>query len=631
MRTALLTIPLVLLGTATYADDVRVRRVHVEGAEAVRESTIRDHMLTRARSTFRFWKSRPEWSAGVFQEDLRRVEQTYRDHGYYEALVTGEVEERDEGRQVIATVRIVEGEPVRLEALEIELGAGSPIDADELERSLPLSEGDIFGVEGYQLARTTALAKLAELGHPAAKLSGGAEVLVESRTARIDWHIAPGPSVHFGAVRIEGLDRVDEHIVQREIAVVESELYSPKALRKTRDALLRSRLFRYVAVQPEPPVEAAPLPEDGGQVNGPTPVDASEEGIDTTDGAAPEPAGEIWPIVVKLQERPPRSIALGGGWASGQGPRGSARWSHRNFLGGARRLSIGASGSPVEQQANLRLQQPYFLGRRATLVTDGLWRRRSRDSYDWNTLELDVGPRWTFGPRWVLEGSYRFGWTDVTNITDDSNDVLRAQKRAGLLSGVGMRVRRAKLDRVTDPRVGTWLQLGVRTNLRALGSDFDWMRYDAEARGYLPLGPTVAAFRARYRVIDPLGSTQADEVPLGERLFLGGPHTGRGFPFEKLGPLDAEGEPVGGVTSMLMSAEWRIPVWGPVTLVGFVDAGAVSLSAFGFDASEIGIGTGAGLAFKTPIGPVAFHLGYPVRPVAVSQKLRFAITIGHSF
>ncbi len=625
----------VLASPAAATDEVRVRKVEFEGVEALRESLVRDHMLTRERSTLRFWKARPDFSEGVLVEDLRRVEQLYRDSGYYEAVVEGDFETRKEGRQVVVTVRVEEGEPVRLTALNLSIDGEAPIEADALAADLPLGVGSVFAVEQYQATRTAVLERLAEVGHPAARIRGGAEIVVESRSASIDWQVSPGPAVVFGEVRVEGLEKVGEKVVRREITIVEGEPYKTSVLRRSRNRLLRSRLFRFVSFlpdrpEPPPPDEQAATPEDRA-VDGSEAAPAGESAPPASEDAAEAPATEVWPIAVRVEERPPRSIALGGGWASGLGPRGSVRWSHRNFLGDARRLGIWASGSPVEQLAGIRLQQPYVFDTRATLIVESLWRRRSRTSYDWNTIEFDIGPRWTFGPHWVLETGYRFGWTDISNITDDSNDVLRAQQRSGLLSGFGVRVRRAQLDRPTNPRRGTWVQLAVGTNLKALGSDFDWMRYEAEARGYLPLGPTVGAVRARWQAIDPLGSTSAAEVPLGERLFLGGPHTGRGFPFEKLGPLGAEGEPLGGVTSLLLSAEWRIPVWGPVVLVGFVDAGKVSLEPLSFDGSELGLGAGGGLAFTTPIGPVAFHLGYPIRPVEVSQNVRFAITIGHSF
>lgn len=631
------------------------------GAEVVPERVLRKSILTRGPDRWRFWRPRPEWSEGALEEDLDRIEQTYRSYGYYSAVARYEIVEREDGRSVDIVIRIDEGEPVRLAAIELELGEGSPISAEKLIPQLPLQVGDVFAVDRYRESRARVLAELANRGHPAARIEGGAEVAVERRAAIIRWRVPIGPPVSFGELRVEGLDRIDEKIVRREIAVKEGETYSAEVLDHARTRLLRLQLFRYVSVQPDKLAgagEVAPAPapdaeaaseeadEEGPAPAGEAPPAAgpdptagaptaaepapTAEASSAEDGGAPASATtQVWPVVVQLQERPPRSISLGAGWATGLGPRGSARWMHRNFLGGARRFAASGSGSPLEQSAYVQLLQPYVFGTGATLTAESGWRRRHRDSYDNNNVDFSIGPRRSLSESWVLEGFYRFGWTDVRNVTDTTNEVLREQRGSGLLSGVGVRARRIDIDRPTDPRRGTWLQLGLATNLRALGSDFDWMRYDGEARAYLPLGPTVAAFRARYQAIQPMGSTSADRVPLGERLFLGGPNMGRGFPFEELGPLDDDGEPVGGVSSLLLSAEWRIPVWGPFTTVGFVDVGQVSLEPFGF--SDVGIGTGAGLAISTPIGPIALYVAYPVKPLETAQRVRVAISIGHAF
>lgn len=620
-----------------------VRKLSIEGETAVAERVLKKSMLTRSPDRWRFWKARPEWSEGVLEEDLARIEQVYRNHGYYSAETSFEIHERDDGESADIVIRVVEGEPVRLTGIDLEVDGTSPIDAASLISKLPLQVGDVFAVERYRKARTTVLDELANLAHPAARLAGGAEVIVEAHAATIDWRVSSGPEVAFGEVHIEGLDRVGERVVLREIAVHEGEPYSSEALERSRNRLLRLQLFRYVSVQPEKrgttqaarkSPESAPEPDTAKDAATSPPSAATEAGGEEVAPAPPEQGQEeprVWPVVVQLDERAPRSVSLGGGWASGLGPRGSARWTHRNFFGDARRFVVSGAGSPIEQSASMQLLQPYAFGTDMILAAESGWRRRHRDSYDTNTVDFNIGPRKSLSEHWLIEGFYRFGWTDIRNVTDTSNEVLRAQKGSGLLSGVGVRVRRAALDKPIDPRFGTWLQLGIATNLEALGSDFDWMRYEAEGRAYLPLGPTVAAFRVRYQAIQTMGGTTDDEVPLGERLFLGGPNTGRGFPFEELGPLDADGEPVGGVSSLLVSVEWRIPVWGPFTAVGFVDAGQVSLQSFGFEPGQIGIGTGGGLAITTPIGPIAVYVAYPVRPLEVSQKIRAAISIGHAF
>lgn len=584
-----------------------VAAIHFEGAEAVPESELLSHMVTRRPDRWRFWRARPRFSPGALEEDVRRIERVYRNHGYYEARAWTTLEWSADERQVEVTVHVDEGRPVRIADFRIELPEDSPLSADAgaLEADLPLRPGQVFTLASYREARALLLERLADRARPAARLAGGADVDVSIHEARVHWLVEVGPEVTFGPVTVTGLDRIQEHVVRRELRVYEGEPYSARALDRSRRRLLALQLFRYVAVLPERPDPDADPP--------------------------PDAARQVWPVTVELRERPPRSVALGVGWSSDDGPRGSARFAHRNFLGDARRLEIGGTVSEIDQQASIRVLQPYILGTLATLESDAAWRRRSRSSYDANVVSLTVGPRRSFGEHWVGEVAYRFGWTGVSNVTDQTDEVLREQRSVGLLSGVGTRWRRSDLDRVIDPTRGTWLQLGLGTNAKGLGSDFDWMRYSGEVRGYVPLGPTVLAGRFVLEAIDPFGSTAPNEVPLSERLFLGGANLGRGFPYEKLGPLDANGDPVGGTSSVLATAEWRFPIWKRLGGSVFVDAGQVSLDPFELDADDIGVGAGLGLSLATPVGPIVGYAAYPVRALEVSQRFRFYITVGHSF
>ena len=597
-RLSLLAAAALALGSASPAPTVR--SLAFQGVRSVPESELLSHMITRPPSRWRFWRAKPAFSYGALEEDLERIERVYRDHGYYEAVATQSLAWSPDGRRVSITVHVAEGEPVRVASVDLALAHAIALPdgwVTALDWDLPLKSGAIFTVRDYKATRDAVLSRLTDAGRPAARLEGGAEVDVATREARIRWKVDPGPEVHFGPIEISGLERVGEEVVERELRIHPGELYSGAALDRARRRLLALQLFRYVAV-------------------GPVRRDAQSRS---------------WPVAIELRERPPRSVAVGAGWDSNVGPRGSLRFSHRNFLGDGRRFEAGGSASELEQGARASFLQPYFAGTRATLESDLTWRRLSRNAYDANEVAWTLGPRRRFGEYWVGEANYRFGWSGVSNVTENNEEVLRKQKSNGLLSGVGTRWRRAELDDPTNPRRGTWFELGVATNQRALGSDFDWMRYDAEARAYWPVGPTVLAARVRGRVIDPFAGTQPAEVPLWQRLFLGGAHDGRGFAFQKLGPLESDGDPVGGTSSVFGSVEWRIPVWRRFGIASFVDAGQVSLDPFELASDDFGVGVGAGLTVDTPVGPLALYAGYPVREVETSRRWRFYISVGHGF
>ena len=72
----------------------------------------------------------------------------------------------------------------------------------------------------------------------------------------------------------------------------EGEPYSSRALDRSRNRLLRLQLFRYVSVQPDKRAVRTEMDKPAS----PAPEQDSDEPL-------------VWPVVVQLDERAPRSIA----------------------------------------------------------------------------------------------------------------------------------------------------------------------------------------------------------------------------------------------------------------------------------------------------------------------------------
>jgi outer membrane protein assembly factor BamA len=70
--------------------------------------------------------------------------------------------------------------------------------------------------------------------------------------------------------------------------------------------------------------------------------------------------------------------------------------------------------------------------------------------------------------------------------------------------------------------------------------------------------------------------TGSRDIPLFEKLFLGGEYSVRGFDLRSIGPRDvATGLVLGGDKSLLFNVEQNINIAGPVRLILFFDAGEV--------------------------------------------------------
>jgi outer membrane protein assembly factor BamA len=80
--------------------------------------------------------------------------------------------------------------------------------------------------------------------------------------------------------------------------------------------------------------------------------------------------------------------------------------------------------------------------------------------------------------------------------------------------------------------------------------------------------------RAQAQFIHPF--TGSAELPIFEKLFLGGEYTIRGFDIRSIGPADpTTGLVLGGDKSVLFNVEEQITIAGPVRAILFYDAGQV--------------------------------------------------------
>jgi outer membrane protein insertion porin family len=124
---------------------------------------------------------------------------------------------------------------------------------------------------------------------------------------------------------------------------------------------------------------------------------------------------------------------------------------------------------------------------------------------------------------------------------------------------------------------------------------------------------------------------EVSNVPIYERLYLGGSNNLRGFPFREVGPKDQFGEPIGGNSMARATLELTFPIIEKARGAIFYDTGFVNGGAwsFGFDhmASDVGIG----LRLDLPIGPLRIDYGYPIQRDGYNGGGKFNFSVGYQF
>jgi len=133
---------------------------------------------------------------------------------------------------------------------------------------------------------------------------------------------------------------------------------------------------------------------------------------------------------------------------------------------------------------------------------------------------------------------------------------------------------------------------------------------------FYPFMPLVLACRLRFGHIFYQIFNNINPI---ERFYLGGANSLRSYETDVASPLgcfcDMKGKswwaPIGGKTMVNANFEIRLPIYGDIGVVIFQDLGALSHTGIkGFGKKGFLAGTGFGLRYNTPIGPLRFDIGW---------------------
>ena len=146
-----------------------------------------------------------------------------------------------------------------------------------------------------------------------------------------------------------------------------------------------------------------------------------------------------------------------------------------------------------------------------------------------------------------------------------------------------------------------------------MGGDQQIVGFDMEGSQSFHLAwDTILLLNAEVAMVEHWGN--GTEVPIYDRLFLGGSNNLRGFNFRDVGPKDDNGEPLGGGTLVRATAEYTFPIIETGSRrrssidSGFVQPATRIRSAV---PSTHGSDAGFGVRLDLPIGPIRIDYGIP--------------------
>ncbi|MFQ5747294.1 MAG: outer membrane protein assembly factor [Gemmatimonadota bacterium] len=545
-------------GRAQIAPDLEVVGLRFEGNRTFGNGQLEAAILTertRCRSfLFRFpfpfceltdWgfaHDRAYLDGGELPLDVLRLRLFYRQRGFRQADVDTVVTRH--GGKARIVFRVAEREPTRVRELAVR-GVEGILDSAWVRRNVGLREGAPLDLVALSAGERRITDELRRRGYIDATVLREYFIPRDSLVATVGLDVAPGARVRVGAVQVEGSGGVGDDVIRQQLLFGPGDHFNQDRVLESQRALYGLEALQYANI--------TTLPRD--------------------------PADTLVDLLVQVAPAPTRTLRSGVGMTTTECAQVELGFTHRNFLGGGRRLGLSGrlsnifakdlegrfpctavGGDPVFQELNYRLradfEQPLFaLGRNTLRAGLFLERETVPDLFVRDSRGGEVSLRRRLRPRMELGLSYR---PELTSFGKQSADIffcvnfgfcqpadIGLLSESRWLSPLLLSWSYDRTNRPFSPTDGYYARAEIERASLVTGSDYRYVRGTLEIAGFQEIGPgVVLAGHLRAGAVTSTGGTvfgggsavSGDVIHPRKRFFGGGPQSVRGFGLNLLGP-----------------------------------------------------------------------------------------------
>ncbi|MDQ6831338.1 MAG: BamA/TamA family outer membrane protein [Gemmatimonadota bacterium] len=558
---ALCCAPAVMLAQDLRCDlgDPEIRSVSFQGNKHFNQAQLASAIVTTASAFTRRIPVIPFGAkhcldAQELRTDVLRLRAFYLLRGYYRTAIDTVVTHTN-GHTVLVTFRVTEGPPVPIDSIAV-AGLEQVRDGPELGRLMLSLKGTPYDRVRLAGIEDSIRLRLREEGYAHAERPTGIKQLDSARLrATVVDSFPTGPIARVDSIRIEVASadpgrrpEIKPSTIRSLLAIHKGDLFREGAMLESQRRLYQLEVYRQVEI-----------------------------GLDSSD--ARNRTDSLLTVDVRLVEGDLRTLRVGAGWATNDCFRTQARYTDRNFLGGARRLELNGRLSKIGIGRPLDTFRDSFCqpirqdsgSQKLNYFTEAVFRpptlfgahiAPSFSLYSERRSEFEAYVRYTrigLGasatrlqqPRLPLTLSYQleYGSTEAQPVVFCQlfnlceADAIHQAGRVTLLNAVSLTGTRDRTDNPVDPQHGTLLRVETRQVFTSTGSQspqVTFNRFLGDAAWYQPAGRgAVLAMRIQIGgvVSGQLHGAAHENVPPQERLYAGGPNSVRGFGQNQLGPV----------------------------------------------------------------------------------------------
>lgn len=567
----------------------QIKKIVFKGNKQFKTSVLKKIMLTKQRNIFSLITKRGVLDEDILKNDIQMLTAYYIDHGYLDVKISEPKINLQDPKRIQVEIEILEGPQYRIG--DIDFKGDVLTTKEDLFRTLKVKRNDTYSTSAIRKDINAITEKFSNQGYANVDVTPTTSTDEKNLVVHLTFEIEKKTQVSFEKIQIVGNTKTRDKVIRRELQIAEGELYSATGLSKSRDRLRRTGFFKEVE-------------------------------FTTSRGSREDKTN----LEIKVEEAPTGALSFGVGYSTFENLVGQASISDRNLFGlgyhAILRFRLGFETSDVR----LSFTDPYFLGYNFAGGFDFYHETRELDTYSYRITggNLRVGKELTETFR--ADAVYKLEEVKIRDVQEGASNIIREQQGERLTSALSFSLSMDTRNDFYNPTKGARHSITIQNAGAILGGDIHFVKVMGDTSWFFPL-PLNLVFNVRGKAgfVSPYGNRQ---VPIYEKLYVGGLHTLRGFEYGMAGPFDANKEPLGSTKMISLQNELIFPIAADIGLRGaiFWDVGK------GFDKfrdiTPLKTGAGIGLRWFSPFGPIHLDLGFNPNPKSGEKRRVFDFTFG---
>lgn len=591
------------LGTITFkikeGNKVKISAVRFTGNTHMKGKTLAAQMDTKKWWMFSWLTGSGRFKDDTFEDDIDKLRDYYREHGYLDVDIPPEKIQYDypTPTKMVITIAVDEGRQYHIGEISI---VGNKIYQTELlKRVIRQHPGFVFVPSKLDKDRETLEDFHTRGGYLDTRVVMNRKPNISTGNIDIEYEVTESEKFTVESINIDGNTKTKSTAILREIALGPGDIFNTQIMKISKLTLDNTRFFDSVDLSPE----STNLP---GRRN----------------------------LKISVKEGRTGNLQFGAGFSSLEQGTLFVELSQSNFDLFNRRSFFQGDGQKFRVRLQLGSQssevitsfeEPWLFQKRLTL---GFTLSRTSSDYTSSFYEEirtggEVYLRKMLLPQYSIEGrlSYVYQIVTIDNIDPSASAIIQSLAGKTRVSKIGFQLLRDTRDKGINTTNGQRAEFDTEIAGGPFGGNENYYSMEFRGADFLPLFQTqtqVLSLIGRLGVKQNFGDSKT--VPYYDRFFLGGPNDLRGFEYRDVGPRDVTGEPIGGKSYGMFTAEYTADIVSPIRFAVFYDAGFVNQGAYDFSPVKYNDNFGVGLRLFVAGAPLSLDLGIPITTDRINKK-----------